>query len=530
MKNFTFYLSLFISLNVTAQIGDYNIAIKPLQITNLPGLQSFAWAKQNNQWLIVGGRLDGLHRRQPNAAFATSGNNTNIYLVNALTNQIKSVSVNTLPVSIAEQLQSTNMEFHQHGNTLYLIGGYGYSATAANHITHNKITSINVNGLIQAIDNGTSITPHIKQLTNESMAVTGGHLGMLNDTMYLVCGNRFDGRYNPMGGPSFTQAYTNQIRKFTVVNTNDTFYVSSYAAITDSTNLHRRDYNFTPNIDINDNEWYTIWTGVFQYNLDLPWLNTVDVRANGHQVNNGFNQYLSQYHSANVPIFDSINQNMYTVFFGGISQFYANENGQIIQNDSVPFVKTISYVRRDASGNLSEHKFSTEMPGYLGAGSEFIPTNELQSYNNNVLKLNSNKNDSILIGYIVGGINSSQKNIFWINTGTQSTANNTVYEVWFTKSVQTSTVKINDDKVWQVNVYPNPAAKKVTVELPESNKNHQVKINLSNLNGQHIKQLFNGLYTEALQLDLPEINKGTYYLTVQRGQFIHVERLIINQH
>jgi hypothetical protein len=130
----------------------------------------------------------------------------------------------------------------------------------------------------------------------------------------------------------------------------------------------------------------------------------------------------------------------------------------------------------------------------------------------------------------VGGINSSQKNIFWINTGTQSTANNTVYEVWFTKSVQTSTVKINDDKVWQVNVYPNPAAKKVTVELPESNKNHQVKINLSNLNGQHIKQLFNGLYTEALQLDLPEINKGTYYLTVQRGQFIHVERLIINQH
>jgi hypothetical protein len=170
------------------------------------------------------------------------------------------------------------------------------------------------------------------------------------------------------------------------------------------------------------------------------------------------------------------------------------------------------------------------MPGYLGAGSEFIPTNELLSYNNNVLKLNSNKNDSILIGYIVGGINSSQKNIFWINTGTQSTANNTVYEVWLSKSVQTSTVKINDNKVWEVNVYPNPAAKKVTVELPESNKNHLVKINLSNLNGQHIKQLFNGLYTEALQLDLPEINKGTYYLTVQRGQFIHVEQLIINQH
>ncbi|MFN3445416.1 MAG: hypothetical protein ACK44D_06730, partial [Bacteroidia bacterium] len=197
MKKFAFLLSLLIALNVSAQISDYNIAVKPHQITNLPGLQSFVWAKQNHQWLIIGGRLDGLHRRQPNAAFAASGNNTNIYLVNTLTNQTKSVSVNVLPASIAEQLQSTNMEFHQHGNTLYLVGGYGYSATAANHITHNKITSINVNGLIQAIDNSTNIAPHIKQITNENMAVTGGHLGMINDTLYLVCGNRFNGRYNP---------------------------------------------------------------------------------------------------------------------------------------------------------------------------------------------------------------------------------------------------------------------------------------------------------------------------------------------
>jgi hypothetical protein len=95
MKKSAFLLSLLIALNVSAQIGDYNISIKPLQIANLPGLQSFAWAKQNNQWLIIGGRLDGLHRRQPNAAFAASGNNTNIYLVNELTNQIIIKQINS---------------------------------------------------------------------------------------------------------------------------------------------------------------------------------------------------------------------------------------------------------------------------------------------------------------------------------------------------------------------------------------------------------------------------------------------------
>ncbi|MFN3445415.1 MAG: T9SS type A sorting domain-containing protein, partial [Bacteroidia bacterium] len=331
----------------------------------------------------------------------------------------------------------------------------------------------------------------------------------------------------PMGGQSFTQAYTNQIRKFTLVNTTDTFYISSYVAVTDSINLHRRDYNFTPNIDVNGKEWYTVWTGVFQYNQDLPWLNTVDVGANGHQVNNGFNQYLSQYHSANIPIFDSSNQNMYTIFLGGISQFYANENGQIVQNDSVPFVKTISYVKRDVNGNLSEHRFTTEMPGFIGAGAEFIPSDELTSYHNEVLKLNSNNSDSILVGYVVGGINSSQRNIFWINTGTQSTANNTVYQVWLVKSNNTSTLKIDDAHVWDVDVYPNPAHKQVSIKLPESNKNRQIKVSLNSLTGQLIKQLYDDKYNATIHLELPEVAKGTYYLTIQRGQLLHVEKLII---
>lgn len=49
------------------------------------------------------------------------------------------------------------------------------------------------------------------------MAVTGGRLNQINNTYFLVGGQRFTGRYNPMGpehGPGFTQEYTNQIKQF----------------------------------------------------------------------------------------------------------------------------------------------------------------------------------------------------------------------------------------------------------------------------------------------------------------------------
>ena len=56
-----------------AQTAPFHIAIEPMNISGLGGLQAYAWGQHNGKWLIIGGRLDGLHRRQPFAAFDVAG-------------------------------------------------------------------------------------------------------------------------------------------------------------------------------------------------------------------------------------------------------------------------------------------------------------------------------------------------------------------------------------------------------------------------------------------------------------------------
>lgn len=511
-----------------AQFSNYTVTLEPMQINGLPGLQSYAWGKHNGKWILIGGRLDGLHRRQPFAAFAANGNNTNIYVVDPVTKNMWSASVNTLPASVAEQLQSTNMQFYQKDNMLYVAGGYGYSAISANHITHPYLAAIDLAGLSSAIINGQSITSFIRQINHQQMAVTGGHMGMLDSMFYLVCGNRFDGRYNPMGNPTFTQAYTNQIRKFTIDDDGTNITIKNYSAVTDSVNLHRRDYNMTPGFTVNRAPDYTVWTGVFQYTLDLPWLNTVSLKSTGHSVNNGFNQYLSQYHSAYLPLYDSAANRMYTVFFGGISQYYADDSGNVERNDSVPFVKTISYVERDASGNLSEHRLQQQMPGYLGAGAELILTDDVAHYANEVVKMNVLQGDSVLAGYIVGGINSTSKNIFWINDGTQSSANASVYKVWLVKNKNTSVIHIQDPITWKVSIYPNPSDSQFNLRLQNFHPDDWIQVKLTDVQGKFISKVYEGKATvNLIEVSAKQLSKGVYFLTIQSGQVWHVERVVV---
>lgn len=148
-------IGLFFVLNSFAQ-EQFTVEIEPVTILNAPNVHSFSWGKTSDgKWIIIGGRIDGLHQRQPFAAFLESDNNTDVYLVDPIDNQTWSTSLNVLQASIFEQLQSTNQEFVQRDNTLYVIGGYGYSATQNDHITYPNLTAINIDALATAIMNGT---------------------------------------------------------------------------------------------------------------------------------------------------------------------------------------------------------------------------------------------------------------------------------------------------------------------------------------------------------------------------------------
>lgn len=475
-----FLLVLLILQNISFGQSPFNVWIEPTTIVDLGGLQSFAFGQHNGKWLIIGGRLDGLHRRQPFAAFDIAGHNNQIIVVDPVTKTKWSAPLSVLPSGIKEQLSSTNMEFHQEGDILYVLGGYGYSASINDHTTFPKLTAINVSATINAIISGASYSSYFRQINDPLFAVTGGHLKKINNTFYLVGGQKFLGRYNPMGptsGPGFVQEYTNAIRKFHIDDDGTTINIIHKASHFDTVNLHRRDYNVMAQIRPTGQEALIAFSGVFQYSIDLPYLSCVHIDSLGYKVDPAFSQYYNHYHCANIPLFSELSNEMHNLFFGGIAQYY-DSMGVMIKDDNVPFVKTIARVTVDGSGKMAEYKLPVEMPEYLGSGSEFIALENVAKFPNDVIKLDSLSADTNLVGYIYGGISSSGKNIFFTNTGTQSKASNQIFKVYIIKNNSASIHYLNPQSKnsLKMQIYPNPNEGnfKILFYL-----NHHTKVNIT---------------------------------------------------
>lgn len=457
MKTLTTYLLAFLAtINAFAQDAfNYRIELTPVNITGLPGLHSYVYAQHNGMWLVMGGRKDGIHARQPFNAFPGAQNNTDIYVIDVAAKQFWSASVNSLSTTIAEQLQSTNMTFFQEEDTLYVIGGYAYSNTAGDHITFDKFTTVQVSSVIQAVITSSSVNSHFRQISDSRFAVTGAQMGKIGDTFYLVGGHRFDGRYNPMGNPTYTQTYASEIKKFKVDNSGIVPVINNYTTINDAVHLRRRDYNLLPQIFPDGSEGYTISSGVFQLNADLPFLYPVDIKASGYTPITTFNQYLSNYHSAKAALYDSNANQMHMLFFGGMSQYYY-ENGTLKKDDNVPFVKTISRVTRIADGTLKEYQLPVEMPGLKGASAEFIPNHTISHYPSEILKLNKFGSDTTLIGHIYGGIYSPSLNPFTNNSTSATAADNTIYAVTLIHDEHINIEEVRDSNPYGFELYPNP--------------------------------------------------------------------------
>jgi hypothetical protein len=390
--------------------------------------------------------------------------------------------------------------------------------------------AVKVPDVIDAILNGGSIAPYFRQISDELFAVTGGYLNKVYNTYYLTGGQRFDGRYNPMNNPTFTQEYTNSIRKFTISDNGTDLIVTHLQAITDEVNLHRRDYNVVPQILPNQQEGLTAFSGVFQVGADLPFLNCVNIDSSAYYVNNDFSQYYNHYHCANIPLYSSNANEMHNLFFGGISQYY-DSAGVLVQNNDVPFVKTIARVTRDANGTMAEYKLPIEMPSLLGAGAEFIPT-DVPVYPNEVIKLDDLTSDSTLLGYIYGGINSTEPNIFWVNDGTQSIASNGIFKVFLIKSSQVGIDELNTQSIGSLHlqVYPNPNDGVFSLKFNLKGMT-EIRLIISDMNGKVLED------SVVAQLNIGEntllrtvenhSKGGIYFITVETSYEKATQKIII---
>ncbi len=510
------------SRDLREDLVPFALSLDAISLPDLPGLQSYVWARDGDTWLIFGGRLDGLHRRQPWASFDLDGHNRRMYAVDISSGAVWSRSVADLPPQIAAQFSATNACFLQRGDQLFVAGGYGYSPAAQDHITHPSLSVLDLPGVIAAVKNPQQpLSAHVRHLRDEQFAVTGGQLAELHGIFLLVGGQRFDGRYNPMGHGTFVQTYTDAVRRFRLSDQGGKLSVQHLSPFEDEKLFHRRDYNLMPQIRADGQAGFVAYSGVFRPDFDQPFMNIVDLDTSSWSERAGFTQYLNHYHCARLAFYQPALRSMHHVFFGGIAQFTLNADGSLIQDTDVPFVRTIARVSRGADGQTAEYQLPISMPQLLGAGAEFIPANGVMMAGPGILDLDAmlprSQADSVLIGYIFGGIHSPRPNVFWVEDGTLSKADSRIFRVWLKRPAPGQRDQFNPASVqgFSHQIHPGSDDGNMALSL-ELDRESEVSFRVFSAEGSLIAQRDLGLLPAGRHAEsLPVIADGSLLFIVE---------------
>jgi hypothetical protein len=217
---------------------------------------------------------------------------------------------------------------------------------------------------------------------------------------------------------------------------------------------------------------------------------------------------------------------MHSIFFGGMAQYFLDAAGNLVQDVNVPFVNTIARVTRNPDGSLEEVKLPIEMPGLTGAGAEFILHPDVPTYSNGVVKLDELSGDSVLLGYIFGGIKSPQANIFFTNI--PSTAETSVFAVWWLRG--TSSLKeLAIASPLQLMVSPNPTTGDLLINyhLPESS---MVRVRIWNAAGRLLGEFDEGEQTAGqhfIKLEATGMPKGYLLVNVLAGASQETQKILL---
>lgn len=421
----------------------FQVSVRAAERQPAPPLQSFAYGTFSDFWLLIGGRTNGFHRTSTReATFPTAESNEDIYVVDTQKDRAWKAPI---PPQFLKQLRSTNMEYYQDGNRLFLVGGYGSSCDddkPSCYQTFPNLTVLSVSDIVKSIIARQDFSQYFMTLTDERMRVTGGELRKIGSNFYLVFGQDFEGIYK--GG--ITGKYTNQVRRFKVNVIGGKLSITDYKAFDApggggvESQYHRRDLNVVDALRPNKTLGLTAYGGVFTKQAG-PWTNPVEISEVGAgntiiKVDTTFDQKMSQYTCAHLLMFSSAKSTMFTTLFGGISFYYYDKDGKLTESNfdnNMPFIDSITTLARLPSGRTVEwpQPPSQSLPELLGANAIFVPTNAVPKIgNDHIVDVDKLPPGQTLVGYLYGGIHAMGAQISFINP---SYADNMIYEVYVTK-------------------------------------------------------------------------------------------------
>ena len=448
----------------------YHVSLSRLEnrTAEFPTLQSFSLSKTNaGDWLIFGGRTNGRHRfidtDDGTLNFPPAYQNQEVWVYDPYTDRSwsKSWSDSGLSQDVQLSLSTTNGQDFQNGRTLFYVGGYVYDRGTNTFETRNRLTAIDIDSVANWVKGENQLLPKNAVLSiagnplevngNETnfFAVTGGEIlgGRKRNQAQLIFGQDFQGGYGNIN--LSTQIYTSQVRNFTV-NYNKKrgrlSYEEENVSIPDRSKFLRRDLNIVNQLSKNklgSLQRYGVALGGVFYNGDISdggvWtvpaeidlLTGIPIMADPNSPST-FRQGFNAYSAANLGLYSKKENSQVNLIFGGISALTLDPSNQPFYNynNPYPFTSQIAALKNYNDGNWTASLLGSfpEVPNHdslsmtFGANSTFIPINKksdkrLDYLADGVLNLDrmSKKvkpGESVLLGYVVGGIANEVNNDF----------------------------------------------------------------------------------------------------------------------
>jgi hypothetical protein len=440
----------------------YRIALEEVDYSDidLPTLHSFAAGQFDGKWLFISGRTNGLHGFDaifsPEENFPPRHQNRDVWVVDFNTRQSWSRPLDDPTSGLTESqilsLATTNNQFYQKNDKLYLTGGYGVLEDGENFTTFDALSAIDIAGLGEWVMSGAgSAAANIRQIHDPIFRVTGGGMHEIEGKTHLVFGQDFDGVYTPFSDGT----YTRQVRTFEVVDDGVNLAVQNVGSTPIVDDYRRRDLNVVPILKPDGvggvEQKLVALSGVFTQ-LFGAWTVPVEIDADGQptqadpSASSTFKQGFNGYHSSKLGLYSEASGAMFEVLFGGISvQFLDESTGEVVTDNALPFVNDVTAVQIDAEGDYSQHHLGYfpelfDQDGQrlrFGSNSEFLVADNVPLFDNGVINFDQLVPGETTLGHIFGGIMTNGPHTM---LGADSSASNRVFAVKIVVVPEPSTV------------------------------------------------------------------------------------------